>query len=543
MDNTEKNNVTIKKVVDYVIPTIWMIIGFIYDMYFHIVHGVEMLDGDMSSEMVLSKLLNDEGRILTDNYYYSTEIRVFHMQWIYRLGLFLFPDNWHIARMFGVASGIILMVVLWLLISKALKLKETGVWIAAFLVFPGGYWYFWQTIYGGFYLPYILFTLASVLSLIKTIQSTKKYQKILWSISMVTLAIMSGTNGVKQMMVCYAPLFVAMFILLLVNRKTVTENNEEIDALKGSIKDFYLHNKRSCQFVMLSFVAVVFNLFGYLINNKLLSKYYFFADYSENSWNYTGFLNMLKEFIHSYGFLENYPLFSSRGIASGMGLCIGFLVLFSTFRLLFKYKKLPFEDQFLYIWSVTEIVMSIIVYSYLNGAAQYFQPIVLFGLFIIGLEIKTEHFEWRQTRMIIWNLVTVFLLIASIGTVKNQLDNPYRAIRTSPNVTKWLVENGYTKGITRFWNASVVTEQSNGMIEMWCRDNNTKHWLQEKAKEDCLPDGRAFVLFYTGGTDVPTDWDIYKYAEKGQGFEVYRDEDYIVYEINGDWLQEWNFME
>ena len=49
--------------------------------------GRSLLDSDMASEMVLADLLNREGGVLSQNWYYSTELRVFCQQLLFKLGL------------------------------------------------------------------------------------------------------------------------------------------------------------------------------------------------------------------------------------------------------------------------------------------------------------------------------------------------------------------------------------------------------------------------------------------------------------------------
>ena len=62
-----------------------------------------MVDSDMASEMMLSNFLNQEGRIISKIWYYSTELRVVGVQWVYRFTLLLFPNDWHMARTVGMA--------------------------------------------------------------------------------------------------------------------------------------------------------------------------------------------------------------------------------------------------------------------------------------------------------------------------------------------------------------------------------------------------------------------------------------------------------
>ena len=67
-----------------------------------------LLDSDMSSEMILGQLLARNNGILSDQWYYSTELRVLNTQLIYAL-FFRLSSNWHFVRM---ASTLVLWCVL-----------------------------------------------------------------------------------------------------------------------------------------------------------------------------------------------------------------------------------------------------------------------------------------------------------------------------------------------------------------------------------------------------------------------------------------------
>ena len=57
-----------------------------------------LLDSDMSSEMILGQLLARNNGILSDQWYYSTELRVLNTQLIYAL-FFRLSRNWKYERM------------------------------------------------------------------------------------------------------------------------------------------------------------------------------------------------------------------------------------------------------------------------------------------------------------------------------------------------------------------------------------------------------------------------------------------------------------
>ena len=84
MDKQMKGS-SLKK-IGALLPWLWLAAGYVLDMWFQLVPGKWIVDSDLASEMMLTKILNQEGSILSHSWYYSTELRVVNMQWFYRLG-------------------------------------------------------------------------------------------------------------------------------------------------------------------------------------------------------------------------------------------------------------------------------------------------------------------------------------------------------------------------------------------------------------------------------------------------------------------------
>lgn len=92
MDEMKRREI-IKKVVQYtgVCIALGMIIAIGWFRFDH------LIDSDMSSELILSKLLADENKILSTKWYYSTELRVLNTQLIYSFFFKIFHD-WTVIR-------------------------------------------------------------------------------------------------------------------------------------------------------------------------------------------------------------------------------------------------------------------------------------------------------------------------------------------------------------------------------------------------------------------------------------------------------------
>ena len=98
-------------------------------------YGMHNLDADMSSEMVLAQLLNEEGGFLSENWYYSTELRVISPVPVYQLGLLLF-DSWHAARTFSIVVLMLGVAASLIYALRGAGVKDAAVYAAAAIVLP-----------------------------------------------------------------------------------------------------------------------------------------------------------------------------------------------------------------------------------------------------------------------------------------------------------------------------------------------------------------------------------------------------------------------
>ena len=137
---------------------LWLCLGaaFCISICFIALKGRKYLDSDMASEMILANLLNQEGGILSKNWYYSTELRVFCLQPFYRIGLLLKPHDWYVARIIGQALCLLATIASYLYMGHQLGLRYNGLLSAIAFACPFGTWYLMYGIYGGYYLPHML---------------------------------------------------------------------------------------------------------------------------------------------------------------------------------------------------------------------------------------------------------------------------------------------------------------------------------------------------------------------------------------------------
>lgn len=511
-----------------------MTIAYLIDVLFMGFFGEKLLDSDMASEMILSDILNSEKSItgLTHSWYYSTEIRVLEMQWFYRIGLLFSPKNWHMARTIGMAIALIVFVVAIVLMFNSLGMKDAAKYGAAIALMPGGSWYFWQTLYGGYYLPYVIIALFTVALSGAIVRNKDKIKQFVMLFFIVLLGFLSGMNGVKQLMVFYAPFVLAAGFMLFYGIR------------KEKIKQENMFKTTEMRMLGLAVLGAFCSFVGYLINSKVLARSYYFQQFGDTKINGRTVLDCLRYYIWSFGFANGKQLLSFKGIASMIGLLIGVLTVVSAICLIRRFNALGIWEQYLTAISISVIVFCIFIFSYVGGEIQYFQSSVPWGLFLIVLELRTEKFVFIKSRKLLLNLAFFIMLFTSVGTLTNQFDentffdeenaenmekveHNFRARLGYDEILSIVEDNGYTQGVARFWDGNLLTELSDGNIEMWILDeyqaDDIDPWLQKVSHSNGLPEGRYFFV-------AKNDDQYYEFTDRHPEIGlIYQDDRYVVF--------------
>lgn len=490
--------------------------------------GEWIIDSDLAAEMVLANMLNQEKAIITPNWFYSTEIRVFNLQWLYRIGLLVFPDNWTYARTFSMAFVLLAVIAAWLFFMNALKAGKYAVWAAAFAIWPFSFRYHFLAVYGGYYFVFHIFSL--VIFGIIILLADRKYsvnKKVLLILAGCALSLASGLNGARQLMSFFAPVCVAVIVVLFVDmRKEPITRWEDLLAKKSE--------KIIC--LLYSYLFTLFNCIGYLINSKILYKRYAFEAQTDIYWQVnsdTEIPDVFIDFTQLFGFRPDVKVFSAEGIASALGLAMSFFVMYSIIRLCKNYSSLSQCEQMALAVSLSAIAVMGITFCYMDHKYidKYWLPIIPFGMMLICLELKTDKFELPGLKTALAVIVSICITVCSFSTVKLAIRKPLYGQKGLYEVAMWLEENNYQRGIAEFWNSQCVTEMTNGKIEMWTlrKEEDVKfyRWLQAASHVN-PPEGKAFLILSGTADETKENSNVLT----GNGVLVYDDERYSVYEFD-----------
>ena len=508
------------------LPWLWMAAAYLFDLWYQLVPGKWIVDSDLASEMILSDLLNKEGTIISHNWFYSTELKVVNLQWFYRLGLLIFPNDWHLARTFSMAITLALFAAAMLFFVKCAGLGRAGLWMVGTLLWPFGQHYLVYAIYGGYYLVYTFFYMLVLALVLRSLNADKKHCALQWVLACVITAV-AGMNGVKQLMVFHAPLCLAAAILLVLALRSCGKTNWKaaLDACRKEVR-----------LLAASLVTAVAAAAGYFVSNAVLSRMYDFKSYNFIVWNrdedWFTLDRILMDFFHEFGYENGSGVFHFGGIAAAVGLLLGCWMFFCIVRLLLRLDKLERNDKLLVLLLVAMLAVCGVAYTYFHEYYLYFwlmnMPV---AIAVMAVEIKTEDFHILGARQLLGVGLAACFTLCAVSTVRQEQEHPYLAHKGLNTAAEWLVDNGYTQGYSTFWNGNAMTELTSGKLEVWTLQSldrdDVPNWLQPKSHLTTDPE-HPFLLIDTE-TDGPAE--NAKLIQYGDCTEVYNDGRYVIYDF------------
>lgn len=504
-----KQNTWNSRILEKGLAFLFLLAGYVTNVLYVYQNGKNLINSDASAELILGKQLKETGGFLSKNWYYSSELRVFNTQIVYKLGFYVFPNNWHLVRIFSIAVLLGVFVLSCLFFVWAMGLGREGIWWSAIVIWPFGQWYAWNVIYCSYYIPHIVLSLLSIGLLCKAIRG-KGYRKYLFGCFLLIVGFVAGLGGTRQLMVCYVPLFLVMILLLFFS------GMGEVTFLHRKYTRWKIEKGALIVSVLLLLAASA----GYLINAKILSNIYYYADQGGTLWSdfeLTRALDVLADFLALFGWQTSVAVLSLKGVLAALGLLFGLMIGYCVIWLLRHFHQLLWEEEVLTGYFIMAFLVDGLLYSASTVYNQsYWIPIVPFAMLAIFMKIRvakritTEQGDQQETkfrkRFLQYYQKALILGIVVLCSINTML-NPYpTSMETDLNIrgaAAFLDESGYTEGFASFWNSDVITELTDGQIEMWTVVNDLNNlerytWLQSMDHQlPASPQGKFFILLST----------------------------------------------
>lgn len=514
----------------------YILLGLVFLMlvFLNIFYHDHWLDSDMAAEMIFSRLLAQEGHIFAaQDWYYSTEFRFLYTHLV--MGpLFRLSGDWHMIRVVTNIVSYVLMVASYFYMMKPFKVQsQLTALTAVILLLPFSETMMLHMEMGNTYPWHVILCFLFLGMFLRLVQKGEYKKGRRWEITFlyVLLAIICGVSGVRYLLALQVPLVLTAFFYLL-----GTEEYGQFRAEFGVNRMVRAYWKRiwKCErayYLYYALLGIVGSVAGYGINVLWISRQYIFQTYDGTNFIavYQGVLweraqNALGSLLMLFGYIPDRSVLSLRGIITMIAFVLIAVFVYCGVRVYRGSEGLRF---FLVLFLGVAFALNEFVFVFTTSTMvpRYYLTIFIFVLPVLAFFLEQGEPVWDK-------LVVGVILVVSLGMSTGKTVLSF--ITTDKNADKRSVvaflEEQYDFGYATYWNANIVTELTNGQVEVANILDPDKlqffTWsTPQKYYEENYHTDEVFLLL--------TEAEATEYAEAEVlqiGDKVYDDGNYVVYE-------------
>lgn len=482
-----------------------------------------LMHSDTTAEVILSKLLADENKLITKSWYYSTEIRIVYSQ-LLMTPLFKVFSDYRLVKTLSVFIFYALLIAAYVYAGKKYELKRPWLFLGmAFLFTPLSNEYLDMMFIGCFYTSQVICTFLITGLFVK--KREDKHPKAGLAF-LIILSFLLGLSGLRYLASLFIP-FIIAFVMILLEKEDIRKLEKE--ELMGFIP----------------IAASSFSAFlGFLGNKLYLAKNYSFDTTSEVVFVELSkvperFMNSIKLMVEFFGY---YPVeaVSGRGMVNALK-CLFFLFFMAVIVYLFKNRKtlLNKKQQLLLYYFLACFLINwyMLIFTEVLMQYRYWLPVYVVGVLLLGIFFQVYRPANQLKRPVLILAAAVITLSSLYGELWQ--DVKYNDCEKRYGYMAFLQEQGYTFGYATFWNSSVTEYLSNGTIEVGNLGGENGvaapyEWLSKKAYyQPGYHEGKTFLLLARTEEAGMLKGD---FTVMEDGVKVYEDEYYAVYEGEGMYL-------
>lgn len=491
------------------VSVVAVIFAFSILVILNIFWGNHWIDSDMAAEMIFSKLLAEEGRLIaTPDWYYSTEFRVLYTQLIMVPLHHIFSD-WHMIRVITNIIFYLMMLGSFFFACKPLKIKRHNLYLCALaLLIPVSEAVMTHLQMGNTYMPHVILCFC-VMGLylrlsVKDCEGRKK--QAVYAVLFGILCVILGISGVRYLLDVLVPLMLTAVVYTAGSREFTRLRKNPSKELFWSL----LHSER-IRYLWVSVGAIVSGGIGYLINALYISRIYQFQTYDTTNFIsiHDGVFgdrvqNMIGQLLQMFGYIENKAFLSLRGIITILSFVMIFVLGYVWVKCM-TYRKEKREGQsgqteeehreFIVLFSGVSLFVHLFVFVFTTSTMvdRYFIPIVIFFLMTLAVYMEWEALDFDRVAVCL--ILGGCLTLAGVKTYYSFISNDKNENRFE--MAEYLVSEGYTFGYASYWNSNIMTEVSDGRLEManlWSLESLGDFKWSSKVSSYAPKEGKLFLI-------------------------------------------------
>jgi len=481
------------------LPVLALLCCFVFTVCVFAVIGRHFTDADMASEFVYADLLNREGSLHTQNWTYSSELRVVAPTPVYRFMLSVFPD-WHTARTASNSLLLFLVLLCFLYMVFPLRLTAHGLLSACIFSLPIAHVYAYFVTYGGHYCAHLCIIYLLMGMLLRAEQKEGRTRRFALCL---LLSLWGGLGGLRVAMMFAAPAALALLW-------------ECISQLRGKyLRSAFSHLPKGQLFCLAAILAG--STVGLFLNMRLLSALFDFDSHAATPVvipSAEEFFSHFWDFFAFFGLRESSQMLSVRGLASLTAVGLGLFSVYAVACQIRRGDAIPASDRLFVRFAASALFLGFLVNLLSqNFGAQYY----VVGLIaaVVSADSYIVCTQGRPKAL----LAIASLLFAGCFVFETAVFIRQEMPHTPTNEERaaaWLLENGYKKGYATFWHGAPIAEASDGQIEIWVleepvfsdawRQLSLNDILQEKRHFSEDPEGPVFVCLFDDENKNPPSW-------------------------------------
>lgn len=504
------------------IPYIWLAVVILgISIYVHHNFILEA-DDDSGAEMILANEIGNGHGILSEDWIYSTEIRVLNTQIVYGFLFHLF-DDWQYVRTIGNAIMYILLVLSVGYLCRQLKIKKYFALVATLFVIPVSRDYYVFALQGAYLLPHITISVLLLALYFDFCSSIGKRRNIVGTIA-ILLSFLAGMGGIRQCVIFSIPLVLACIWMLYLNRSHLS--------FEKWFKNTYI------QYVLYSIALFAAMSIGLLVNKVLLPRYYSFGSFGSDilytEFNQEKIGTLILGWLCSIGYQYGNKVISLTTILNLLPAVVFIILILVITGILKNNDKYDDMQKIAVLFFLSGVIILSLLFFFTDMVyyPRYLLPVSVFSFLLVAIFLNCKV---NKAKLILW-IQLMGILYLTACTVIN-LYGYTKIDQTSETrmVADTLVEQGYYEGYSssywRFGNS--ITEYTSGKIRVWRMQNVTPELVEEKGSVVLKENLMGWLCNRNMHVEVPTGKIFYisnnELREMDKAVILYKSDSVVVY--------------
>lgn len=449
----------IEKELLFLIPTIfWIFLMTIVNYFF----SSNIINSDMSSEMVLAREMANNNTLFTSDWFFSTEIRLIYTQLV-SVFLFEIMDSWVLIRTITNLVFFIVMLLSYFYCVKPLGISKKAKYLSSMLLFIPYSVEFLDIVHvGNSYITHFIFVFLGVGLALRLFKKIEVKNLIFF----IIVNFISGMMGIRYLVILALPILIASCFFVYFQHQEEKKTIFSIQTLKN-------------QKLILSLVGMVASFAGYKINSEVLIEIFNFAFSDCDNlifvdFTFTNvFVNLFYELstfltdsFSLFGWLNGMLIQSTWGVGNICALLIVIIQIIIVIRALKNYKEFSDSEKQILLFMISGLFLNTFLFAFVKGlyGARYYMFVFILIIPIIAVMYSKDKFIKEDFS----KLLLIFLFIS---VSFNGIKTVYYAASHDENkgikkASEFLAENDLTFGHATFWNANIITELTDGKVDV-----------------------------------------------------------------------------